>query len=141
VVRESVTATLENQRIARLLTDLRRNALRYLLLLDPQTLSFYKTDHESLQESLDVLEALPPQTEEIRAEIATLRRAAAAVISVLESAPSASAESEVDAGFQRMDGAAGGIATGMRVFINGGSGRSRRRHSRRRGRSHGKPRR
>ena len=118
VVSESVTATRENQRVARLLTELSRNAQVYLALGERQRLEFYEDDNKSLQESLAALEGLPPQTEEIRAEIATLRTASASVLTVLHREPSASTSADVDAGFRRMNNAASSVATGMRVLIN-----------------------
>jgi two-component system sensor histidine kinase GlrK len=118
VVSESVTATLENQRVARLLTELERNAQVYLQLGERQRLAFYQTDHESLQQSLATLEQLPPQNEEIRAEIATLRSASANVLVALLGAPTESTRTDVDAGFRRMNSAASSVTTGMRVFIN-----------------------
>jgi two-component system sensor histidine kinase GlrK len=47
-----------------------------------------------------------------------LRRASNDVIAMLENRPSASAEDDVEARFERMDAAAGSVATGMRVFIS-----------------------
>jgi two-component system sensor histidine kinase GlrK len=118
VVSESVTATLENQRVARLLTELERNAQGYLALGEQQRLTFYETDNASLQESLAVLERLPPQTNEMRAEIATLRNASASVLTVLLSQATESRSNDIDAGFRRMNSAASSVATGMRVFIS-----------------------
>jgi two-component system sensor histidine kinase GlrK len=118
VVSESVTATLENQRVARLLTELERNAQGYLALGEQQRLTFYETDNASLQESLAVLARLPPQTSEMRAEIATLRNASMSVLNVLLSRPTESRSNDIDAGFRRMNSAASSVATGMRVFIS-----------------------
>jgi len=117
VVSASVTATLQNQRIARLLTDMERNGLRYLVILDPQTLTFYETDNTSLQEGLAILEGLP-KTDEIDTEIEILRKTSAAVMGALLGGPSALAESQVTDGFRRMNSSSGTIATGMSVLIN-----------------------
>ena len=130
VVTASVAATLENQRIARLLNDMERNALQYLVTVDERFLRFYETDSASLRETLARLAALPPQTEEIRAEIAVLEQTPATIYSFLIEAPSTAAEPEVIArfrrmaepevlaGFRRMNGAAGSVWTGMRVDIS-----------------------
>jgi two-component system, NtrC family, sensor histidine kinase GlrK len=116
VVSASMTGTLHNQRIASLLPDMERNALQYLLLLNPQNLTFYETDNAELQNSLAILGGLP-QTEEISAQIEAMRQASAAVLRVL-AAPSDSAEDDIDGGFRRMTATAAGIATGMRVLVN-----------------------
>ncbi|HEY5566636.1 MAG TPA: hypothetical protein VIM81_05260, partial [Gammaproteobacteria bacterium] len=117
VVSASVTATLQNQRIARLLTDMERNGLRYLVILDPQTLTFYETDNTSLQEGLAILEGLP-KTDAIDTEIEILRKTSAAVMGALLGGPSALAESQVTDGFRRMNSSSGTIATGMSVLIS-----------------------
>jgi two-component system sensor histidine kinase GlrK len=117
VVSASVNATLQNQRVGSLLTDMERNALRYLLLQDRQPLTYYEADSLSLQQSLAILEGLP-QTEDIGAQIAILKGTSAAVLNTLLSAPSDSAENQVVTGFRRMNSAAGTVATGMRLLNN-----------------------
>ena len=57
VVSESATATLENQRVAGLLTGMERNARTYLVLQNEELLEIYGEDHQALEESLAVLAA------------------------------------------------------------------------------------
>jgi two-component system sensor histidine kinase GlrK len=117
VVSASVTATLQNQRVAGLLTDMERNALQYLLLRNRQPLTYYEVDSASLEESLRVLGTLP-QTAEIGTEIGHLGKTAAAVLGTLRMPPSDAAQSQVVAAFRRMNASAGTIAAGMRVLVN-----------------------
>jgi len=61
VVDESLTATLENQRIASLLTDMERNARQYLVLQNEDLLALYVEGHNSLMRSIEFLGRLPQQ--------------------------------------------------------------------------------
>jgi two-component system, NtrC family, sensor histidine kinase GlrK len=114
---EIAAATEENQRIAGLLTDMDRNARQYLVLQDRSLLELYQTGHTAFQQSLAVLETLP-RTEEIAAQISTLKQRSQAVQNVVHRGASESALAVVEENFRTMIAAATVIARGMRVLIN-----------------------
>ena len=116
VVDESLTATLENQRIANLLSDMERNARQYLVLQDDDLLALYVDGHEALMRSVTFLGRLPRQ-EAMSAALGGLTNDALALEEALVSAPRAIGVDEIVERFQRMTLAAREISENMRVVI------------------------
>jgi two-component system sensor histidine kinase GlrK len=117
VVNESLTATLENQRIAALLTDMERSARQYLVLQNDDLLNLYREGHAALLRSITFLGRLPRQ-ETMATALGAVTSDALAVEAALVSGPQAISVDEIVARFQRMTAAAREIGEGMRVVIN-----------------------
>jgi len=117
VVNESLTATLENQRIASLLTDMERNARQYLVLQDARLLDLYREGHSALLQSVNFLANLP-QESDTAAALTTLESNATALQLALTSTARTIGVDEVVARFQSMASAARALGEGMRVVIN-----------------------
>jgi len=117
VVNESLTATLENQRIAGLLTDMERNARQYLVLQNEDLLSLYREGNAALMRSITFLSRLPEQ-EAMSEPLGALASDALALEASLSATPRTIDVEEIVARFQRMTRAARDIGEGMRVVIN-----------------------
>jgi two-component system sensor histidine kinase GlrK len=117
VVSESATATLENQRIAGLLTDMERNARQFLVLQDQGLLDIYTGAQEALEQSMALLSELP-QDADTAAELARLRSTSRSVHARLTGPASTDATAEVVSSFRVMSSAAGAVSRGMRVLIS-----------------------
>ena len=109
VVTESVTATLENQRLARLLADMERNARQYLVLQEAGLLEIYSQNQQSVEQSLDLLEALP-HDEAIATQLDRVRDTSRAVHEALQELSSESTQEQVLTSFRVMSGAARDLA-------------------------------
>jgi two-component system sensor histidine kinase GlrK len=117
VVNESLTATLENQRIASLLTDMERNARQYLVLQDPGLLELYIEDHESLLRSIAFLGRLPQQ-EQMAAALGELSGNALAIEATLTGRPQTVDVDELVTRFRAMTVAARNTSEATSVVIN-----------------------
>ena len=118
VVNASANSTLENQRIARDIANMERNALQYLILPDrPELLDLSDAAADSLHESLTALEGLP-RTEEIAAQILTLRRTATEVSRALHRPPGSISQEIVENDLRSMTTTAASIADGMRTLVS-----------------------
>ena len=117
VVNESLTATLENQRISSLLTDMERNARQYLVLQDPGLLELYVEDHAALLRSIAFLGRLPQQ-EQMATALGELASDALAIESALTGRPQTVDVDELVTRFQAMTGAARNTSEAMQVVIN-----------------------
>ncbi len=117
VVTESLTATLENQRIASLLTDMERNARQYLVLQDPGLLELYVEDHAALLRSITYLGRLPQQ-EQMAAALGELTSGALAIESALTGGPETVNVDELVTRFQAMSVAARNTSEALGIVIN-----------------------
>ncbi len=117
VVTESLTATLENQRISSLLTDMERNARQYLVLQDPGLLELYVEDHATLLSSIAILGRLPQQ-EQMAAALGELAADALAIESALTDRPQTVDVDELVTRFRAMTVAARNTSEAMRIVIN-----------------------
>jgi two-component system sensor histidine kinase GlrK len=117
VVNESLTATLENQRIAGLLSDMERNARQYLVLQDEDLLALYVEGNGALMRSVTFLSRLPQQ-ETMVAALGALASDALWLEAALSSSPRTISVEEIVERFQRMALAAREIGEGMRIVIN-----------------------
>jgi two-component system sensor histidine kinase GlrK len=117
VLSESATATLENQRIASLLTDMERNARQYLVLQDADLLSLYDGDQTSFEEGLAALSALP-RDPAIAAQLSRLTATSRAVQQTLRDEPREGALDVIINSFRVMNTSARDVAQGMRLLIN-----------------------
>jgi two-component system, NtrC family, sensor histidine kinase GlrK len=122
VLSDSASATLENQRLASLLTSMERNGRQYLLLQDVASasdlLTLYDGDQAAFEASLSTLTSLPKDT----AIAEQLRRLAALSKEVhwaLRSRPAegGAIDMVVDR-FRVMNGAARDVAQGMRLLLD-----------------------
>jgi two-component system sensor histidine kinase GlrK len=128
VVGQSTTASLENQKIASVLTDMERNARQYLVLRNQDLLDLYNEDHEQFQRSLTVLERSlagddtpQAQIEQLRAtaaQVERLRTTSRAVQQTLRDSPSDDSLDVIINSFRVMNNAARDVAQGMRLLIN-----------------------
>ncbi len=118
VVDESLTATLENQRISSLLTDMERNARQYLVLQNEDLLALYVEGHKALMRSVEFLDKLPQQGA-MAAALDALTNDALALEAALISEPRAVGVDEIVERFQRMIVASRAIGENMRVVIAG----------------------
>ena len=117
VVSDSATATLENQRIAGLLTDMERNARQFLVLQDQGLLDVYTGAQETLEQSMSLLSELP-QDADTAAGLERLRSTSRIVHARLTGPASTGASEEVVSSFRVMSSAAGAVSRGMRVLIS-----------------------
>jgi two-component system sensor histidine kinase GlrK len=115
-VSTSAASTLENQRIARSLANMERNARLFLLLQTPEQLELFDTAAVSMTMSLDALERLP-HTPQIAASIQSVRLAASELATQVHNQNSNSGDAVI-AELQRMTQAAGQIADGMRLLVS-----------------------
>jgi len=117
VVDESLTATLENQRIANLLTDMERNARQYLVLQNEDLLALYTEGHTALMRSVTFLGRLPDQAA-MSAALGTLASEALTLDAALKTGPQGVAVDEIIERFRRMTLAAREVGESTRVVIN-----------------------
>jgi len=117
VVNESLTATLENQRIAGLLTDMERNARQYLVLQDQGLLELYAEDHAALLRSIAFLGRLPQQ-EQMTAALGELSGNALTIEAALTGRPQTVDVDELVTRFQAMTVAARNTSEATRIVIN-----------------------
>ncbi len=117
VVEESLTATLENQRIASLLSDMERNARQYLVLQNEDLLALYVEGHSALMRSITFLSRLPRQAT-LSTALGTLASDALGLEAALSSSPRTINVDEIVARFQQMTLAGREIGEGMRIVIN-----------------------
>jgi two-component system sensor histidine kinase GlrK len=132
VVSQSASATLENQRLAGLLTDMERNARQYLVLRARRegNTALYESDYATFKEIVAALQALP-RTDAIDEQIDELERTAERVQTIVRSPPAeadpagtGSAEAPVDpdqmlvAEFRAMIANANSVSRAMRLLMN-----------------------
>ena len=87
VVSESAVATLENQKVASMLTDMERNARQFLVLRNGDLLNLYNDDQLEFERSLEALHALPRDVT-TEAQLKRLATTSRAVQQTLRSSPS-----------------------------------------------------
>ena len=117
VVNESLTATLENQRIAALLSDMERNARQFLVLQDADLLALYVEGHDALMRTITFLSRLPGQ-QAMSAGLGALASDALALEEALSSEPRTIGVDEVVQRFREMAIASREIGEGMQIFVN-----------------------
>jgi two-component system sensor histidine kinase GlrK len=117
VVNESLTATLENQRIAGLLSDMERNARQFLVLQDADLLALYVEGHDALMRTITFLSRLPGQ-QAMSAGLGALASDALTLEEALSSEPRTIDVEEVVQRFREMAIASREIGEGMQIFVN-----------------------
>src|SRR5690606_4151915 len=122
VLGDSATATLENQKIASLLTSMERNARQYMLLQEDvasasDLLTLYDSDQAAFENSVALLSALPNEPA-IAQQLRSLTEISRRVHRALRSGPAEGALDSMIANFRALNATARDVAQSMRYSIN-----------------------
>ncbi|HVY64800.1 MAG TPA: HAMP domain-containing sensor histidine kinase [Gammaproteobacteria bacterium] len=121
VLSDSATATLENQRVANLLSNMERNARQYVALQNVASasdlLTLYDGDQADFEARVTALRTLP-KSPEIVAALERMATVSKDVHRMLHVRPDQSTEDVIVDRFRTLNGASRDVAQGMRTLID-----------------------
>jgi two-component system sensor histidine kinase GlrK len=117
VLQVGAATTLENRRLDTILINMERNARRYLLLQDADSLALYQEDEAAMNDSLIELSSLP-QTAETIELLQFLSAEVKKVDEIIYSEPAENLSEAVIESFRRIDAAAEDVDRRMQEAIS-----------------------